>query len=269
MATQHTLFRMTARTDTEDGVGFPLAGRSRGTFTLSVADVTDTLAIAIDATADGETWDVLHTFTVSVRGVTTVAAPADFTLQPYHRFVRGRIVQTTRAVFELTASLPFIDATVGADQNLFSKELRSFADGFARLVDQAEDDVLTELLRSATVPRSGARTDALPLWGFTGYGTTDRYGVSLYDSDPDAADLASEVPDELVVDARFDIPGFGDAMRAAVVKQCEHLHRRHKLQLANDASSITTLRDMPDLAPGLMRQLGKFRNQSTFVWRGR
>lgn len=273
MATTHTLLPMARRTATQDVAALPIAGRTRALFTVITARVTNTLQVALGASPDGVTWDTLTLLNITTPGVVSrsaTAAPADFTIQPYHRYICATPLTVTDATFEAVLSLPFVDTTVTADAALFSKELRAFSDGFARLVDLAEDEVMSELLRSAKVARrAGLAPAELPLWSGSTFGTTDRYGRSLYDSNPDYTERLSSVPDELVTDASFDLPGFGDAVRSAIVQQAEHLHRRHKLQLANDPGSIKTLRDLPDLAPGLLRVLDKFRNVSSSVYRGR
>lgn len=265
---------MTERTATLDGSAFPLAGRTRATVKLTVARLTNILVAVIGGSADGVSWDTLLTLganAVGVQSKSSTAAPPDFTVQPWHRYVRASLTTITDAVAEVELSAPFVDTTNTDDAALFSQEMRGFQDGFARIVGAAEDDVIGQLMRSAGVPRQPTLpgVETLPIWSGAQFGYTDRYGQSIYDTNPNAVEPLSETPDELIADARFELPGYGDAVRGAIVVQAEHRFRRYKLEQQNDPTSIKTLRDMPELAPGLMRQLDKYRNTAVSIFRGR
>lgn len=268
MATIHTLLAMTNQVAPTIGNTVALAGRSRITATTRIARTAGPLSLAIEASADNDLWDALHTFAESATGIFSAASPADFVVPAYYKYLRANLVSVTGALVECEITAPFIDTT--ADAALFSQELRGFADGFARIVGNAEDDVLGQLVRSANVPRSGRMSPAaLPIWSGVMFGYTDRYGQSVYDSDPNITEQLAETPAELVSDARFDLAGFGEIVRAAIVRQAEHRFRRYKLEQQNDPASAVTLRSLAEIAPGLMRQLDKYRYSQLSAWRGR
>lgn len=248
---------MAKRTAIETGGALPLAGRTSGKFVLDVARITGgAVTVIIETSPTGEDdglWTQLVSFgAINAVGTTQKASIADWTLAAREKFVRARISTLTASevAFSVRADLPFVDAS--ADSALFSKELRSFADGFARIVGEAEDAVLRELM-----PRTNP-TDVV--------GSPFPSVVALSSS---ASELLGGLPDELVIDADMRLVGFGDEVRRAIVQQAEHLFRRHKLANSAEASALVSLRQMPLLAPGLMSGLERFRNQKSITWRGR
>ncbi|HEX5437157.1 MAG TPA: hypothetical protein VFW98_08355 [Gemmatimonadaceae bacterium] len=273
MPAAHLLFGMAERSAVATSPAIPLAGRTRLAVTLDLARVASPVTVAIEAgaTTDDDAWDALVAFgplaaPASARKVTTGDVP-DFSVQPWHRFLRARITAIDGATtFAVRLDAPFIDAT--ADALLFQKEARSFADGFARLVSQAEDDVLGALL--VRVNQLGTPALLRPV---------DAMGVNVPINPytplivgqlaPEVAELAAGTPGDPAIDARMELEGFSDAMRAAIVAQTEHLFRRRQLQMSTDPGAFVSLRDYPPLAPGLMDGLARYRNTSTSVWRGR
>ena len=148
--------------DTE-GAGQATAGRTRWTFTLEVAEVTSvTVVIQGAAVDDDDEYTTLGTFNsgaIASTGTYTLTSPTDFTVQPYHEYLRAKVTaQTGDATVRVVASAPFVDPTISADKDLVSKALREWDDGLVRTVEQAERDV-----RSLLLHRTYAETADLQL----------------------------------------------------------------------------------------------------------
>jgi hypothetical protein len=253
---------MAPRTTLDVGGAVPLAGRTRLTAELAVGVVTGTLDVVLEASATGTegTYRTLVTLSAVAPGVVSKASPADFQLLAHDRVVRARVATITDATFELRLLAPWV--TVTADAALFSKELRGFADGFARLVGEAEDTVMAELM-----PR---QRPAVPLYPRTATPMVRALLPEVVDTyTAEQAERIAGQPLPLLLDANITLPGFGDAIRIAIVRQAEHLFRRHKLTQRDDPAALVTLRTLSDKAPGLMSGLARFRSESLVVWRGR
>lgn len=260
--TSHILLGMAERTAVESSAAVALAGRTKLTATLSVAAVSGTLTVVIEASATGVegSYATLATFAaINAPGVFTKIPGTDITVAAYHRYVRARITGITDATLELSLLAPWMDTT--ADAALFSKELRSFGDGFARIVGVAEDTVMDELLpraKSAPVdyslyPREAGRFKPEPVDTIS----------------QEYAEILAGLPVTLVLDANMTLAGFAAAIRAAIVAQSEHAFQRHKLSQRDDATALVSLRQFPKLAPGLMDGLSRFRPSTSITWRGR
>lgn len=156
-------------TSTYQGAGFDIGGRTSWTFTLDVAAVDTSVTVVVEAAAKGDDdWATLYSFgaktttaeTVVVYTAATTSAPANFTVQPWHRYLRASVTAGD-ATLSVAAACAFLDPTVTADKALLSKELREWTDGLTRAVEQAEADVL-ELCKPSA---SGALSIDVNAWG--------------------------------------------------------------------------------------------------------
>lgn len=268
MATTHLLLAMARRAAAESSGAAPLAGRTALSFELDVARITGALTVVCEASATGDddSWDALATVSPTESGRTPTAVVA----QPFHRYARARIAAIDSATLEARLVAPFMDPV--ADASLFTKELRAFGDGFARIVAEAEEAVMSEILKAT-------RKCAVPVPFATPLATPIPIGAAPNDNPylptlipvytAEEAERLAGTPGALELTVTMDLPGFGDTMRAAIVLQAEHLFHRHKLQLSDEAAALVSLRAFPEIAPGLTRVLSKYANTALSVWRGR
>jgi hypothetical protein len=71
------------------------------------------------------------------------------------------------------------------------------------------------------------------------------------------------------LDYDLTAPGAADRIRGQIAIQAEYLLRKSQLERSLDPSSIVTLREMGELAPGIVQVIGKDRPTATGVWYGR
>lgn len=253
---------MATRTAPVTGGVVPLGGRTTLTAELAVGAVTGTLDVVLEASPDGTevTYRTLATLSAVAPGVVSKSTPTDIVLLPHDRLVRARVTTITSATFEVKLIAPWVDPAV--DGTLFSKELRSFADGFARLVGEAEETVMAELM-----PRQRPAVALFPRTGMPIGRTFTPEVVDSYNAAQGEAIAGQPLP--LLLDADLTLPGFRDTIRRAIARQAEHLFRRHKLGQRDDAAALVTLRTLSEKAPGLMAELARYRSETLTVWRGR
>jgi hypothetical protein len=270
----HQLLAMAARSDVETGAAVPLAGRTRWTATLRVGviEVAGSLDVVLEASATDadDSYETLAAFpqatadgTASLASFATAPAVADFTVQPWHRTLRARATaQTGDVTWEVEAAAPFVYVSVKTDPDaaMLSKELREFIDGLARLVNRAEEDVLSAILRA----ERGAYTSHPLSYSDNPW----KPSIVEYLSLPEREALSDAIQ-AVALDIDLTIPGVGDAMRAAIVAQAEHLFRRHKLERSESATAAVTLRDFPLLSREALPKLRPYRPERASIWRGR
>lgn len=269
MALTHTLLAMTARSSAETGAAVALAGRSTWSVTLRVGALAaaGSLDVALEAspTGDDDSYVELAAFpqqtVVGSVTLATSADPADFTVPAYYRFLRARVTaQTGTAAYEVTATAAFVDAV--ADAALFTKELRSFEGGFARLLARAEEDVLAALTR--------AERRVIDANNPTLVRIDDPWRPSIVEWLTLAeVEALSDRIDGLRLDIDLSLPGVGDALRACIVRQAEHLFQASELARDGSPTALVSLRELPDLASGIDRRLAPYRPRQSAVWRGR
>lgn len=302
MPTTHFLLAMAAHAAAEvpatglSGGAAPAAGRTRWTVAVRVARLeaggSVTLALEGSATGADDSWATLLALPAITEASSVTKSSAgdapDFTVQPWHHFLRARATaQTGAATYEVEATAPFVDAT--ADQARFSKEIRTFEGGFARLLVEAEDDVLSMLTRAR---RAGtALSGVFPTSSQLGGGALPLdLGVSLPGAPWQAPDpfhppvvgptdtplglamseAAADRIDAIALDIDLTQPGVGDALKKCIVRQAHHRFERFRLARDASPSALVTSREMGELAPGMDRILAPFRpRRSTGVWRGR
>lgn len=131
-------------TDAEAGAAFALGGRGGAlTATLTVAALTGTVTVRVETSPTSAlgSWTTAGTSAaIAALGVSTIAV----TIPAGARYVRAFVASVTAATLSLDLPAPFVSAT--ADVADFSKEFRTFTDGFARLVALGEAVILRELL---------------------------------------------------------------------------------------------------------------------------
>lgn len=105
------------------------------------------VTLQVSPTGDGDEWSELKTFGVkSAAGVTelvSTGATPDFTIVPRsHVWIRAVIETIVGEVSaEVTFEGDFINTSKDDDLQLLSQELRTWGDGFARVMLEAESDI--------------------------------------------------------------------------------------------------------------------------------
>jgi hypothetical protein len=174
-------------------------------------------------------------------------------------FLRARILtQTvTLVTFQCTVSAPWLDHTYQADRVMLSPELLSATSSIARLIDEAEGDVVSLLTkRLSDTQRTMWLMEHTP-------------DIVAY-INADDAQAQADAPSAMIFDAGVELPGFFEAMQSEIAAQAEHLFQREQLRRRDgDKEAQVTWRKMGRFAPGLGQRLMSFRPKSNAVWRGR
>lgn len=135
---------------------FQLGDRTAWEFQLQLAmldaGASVTLDIEVSPTAFQSDWVPLISFgPQTVSGIYTLSAvktpTPDFTIITWMRYIRARVSTINgTAVFLCVASAPFLDKTKTSEYNLLSQEFRKWGDGQDRVLEEAEADVVNDLL---------------------------------------------------------------------------------------------------------------------------
>jgi len=160
------LIRPISRTSAPyEGRAFSVVRRTRWAFALRVhsLDAGGSVDVRIETASriDPEAWSTLYTFpTVSAVGETIArsydsgAVSALVTMTGVEQYIRAVVYGNTgEYVVAVEATARFLDAAVPADRALLSKKLREWDDSRDRLVEEAEDAVLS-LVKHAADPDS-------------------------------------------------------------------------------------------------------------------
>jgi len=137
-----------------EGTGVQTIGRTDWDFTLEVAEVTSvTVVLQAAAVDDDDEYATVDTFedgAITSTGSYTLTAPTDFTVQPFHEWIRAKVTaQTGDATIMAKGSAAFIDPTDFEDTLMLTKAVREWDDGLDRTVERAERDVRALLLSYA------------------------------------------------------------------------------------------------------------------------
>lgn len=224
-------------TDEIEGRSFAIGGRTRWTLKLQVGALASGGSVTVKVRAapidDDDYFEDLVSFgAVSSAGTTTKTHGSDFTVQPYHKYLRverAASAQTGDAVYGVTGTAPFLDPALPTDTDLLSKQLREWDDGLTRTVEQAERDVRALML----------------------------------DSDRDLAALGVLDVDLTVEDAYAEL-------RQTIAEQADWLYERYRLLYVDRSDGARkTAREMDDVKPDVVDRLRKLRPVTATVWRGR
>ena len=236
----HDLLPLARYAELPTGAELSVWGRTAWTFRAYLsrpATIDPAASIVIESSpraGDDADWREVATLALAD---TAEVVSATATLGVTEHYLRARPTGAglAGATYSVQAEAAFV-LTTGADVDLFGKELRSWSDGFARTLAEAERAVF----RLCTVrPVSSSALGALA------------------------------APPAPYVDYAFDSPGAVDALRSAIVAQCEHLFRRYRLTQTNDPTAAVTLRQYSDVASVVPALLSPFRSSSIDAWMGR
>jgi hypothetical protein len=250
------------RTAGDTSPAVAVAGRAAWTWTLDVADLSagGSLTVVLERTdrADG-TWTTLSTVTATEMGTTETALPTLTAAQTrLHVLYRARVSALTgTAVASVRLGAPFFTLAAEADAQLLTKELREYRDGGFRLTQQAEDDVLTMLLRQPAPVATLLDTE------------TPTFLPPVITPDPLDTEALADAATTPYLDLDLTIDGVGTAIRREIAEQAEHLYQREKLRQSRDPAALVSLRTWSALAPGLGRFVAPYRRRGARVWRGR
>lgn len=219
-----------------EGSHFPTAGRTRWDFTLEVAEVGSvTVAIQGSPLDQDDHFITLGTFNAGpitaadTYTLTSYGATPDFTVEPFHRYLRARVTaQTGDAVMQVTGSGAFLDPSVADDVDLLSKDLREWSDGLTRTVERAERDVWAMVLHP---DRDKAR-----------HGWLDPFLTATT--------------------AR-------DQIREMIAEQADWLNGFEKLAESRSPDALQALARWPDEKPNLADRIARLRPAERSYWRGR
>lgn len=156
-----TSLEMTPRSAAVDGWSFQMGSRSAWEVAVRLASIPAglTLSLAVqsaprDEDAEFVTRKTLGPYTnadsgTTVKAATDAAAPDDLTLPPedaYVRIITTSLVGSGTYHLEAVLLAPFLDPSNGAHIADFAKDLRTYSDGLARIVERAEALVLDLML---------------------------------------------------------------------------------------------------------------------------
>lgn len=242
----YTLLPTEERQEGVHSHAIPIAGRRFWAFTLNVAEVSPggSFRALVEASVFPYSgWKMAGTFGVinapgTYRLGTDEGEPPELEVGEAERWLRFHLLPLVGSAYATaTAETRWMDPHNREERFLLSKEDRSWNDALPRLIQRAEADVEALLI-------TGGRIDPV-----AGVALWDGWGLPL-------VDLSS--------------PQFGDAMRAEIIRQVEHLMERERLRRSREPSATVTLREMEETAPGLGQRLEVFyHNPPAPVWRGR
>ncbi|MCA1571303.1 MAG: hypothetical protein LC798_13485 [Chloroflexi bacterium] len=141
----HTLLPVATYGGAVTGDAFATGGRTAWRLTVQTAALSAPFDVVVEARAGNGDWREVGRANVTVVGssiLTTEDNPA-FDVQPFDTAVRVRIEPTGTYTAGVVATAPFFDAGPSVDLFLLTKRLREYDDGLPRLIDEAEDDVLS------------------------------------------------------------------------------------------------------------------------------
>lgn len=172
MAT-YTVIQPFLRDTAEESVAFPTSRRTRWVATLRIGAVDPgggaiTVSLQGSPTADEDLFEQIYSFgPLDTQSVVTKRSygsnTPDFTVQPYHLYLRG-VIDTIEGIdwaVELLLESPFFDPSDAADIQLLTKELRlAEAEERDRLVRLAERDLVDLLVTDRSTGSLEAWTNA-------------------------------------------------------------------------------------------------------------
>lgn len=159
----HTLLPVAARTGAVTGDSFPTGGRTAWRLRVQTAALSASFDVVVEARAGESAWREIARETVAAAGVLNLVTDEndDFVVQTFDTEIRVRIEPTGTYTAGVVATAPFFNAGPSGDLALLTKRLRDYDDGLPRLIDEAEDDVLSlpKLRRTASGEIPGLAMD--------------------------------------------------------------------------------------------------------------
>lgn len=228
----YTLLRMERRSGTVDGWSAPTGRRTGWTATLDIGEVETSVTVVLESSPSGlsGTWSTLTNF----GGAKTTT---------------GRTQESTADDdFTVDARDTYIRARVSAATDNFTLRVTAAAP-FIDPTDPTDTELLSQELRE---------------WDDGLHRTVERA-----ERDVLSQIKANPATGELNVPLELD-DAYGE-IRAVVAEQADWLHYLHELRqrAKSDATAMATLRDAPDVAPGLMDRIRDLQPPSVSAWRGR